>query len=717
MSHDGEYQYLAEQNESTMVRDVSDSHADQTHLLPPAPPAIVTPMKIFPLESPPSSAKHFHHMDTQSKRMDRQAELEELRNKGLAKNLRKDLDHADALLMTGDDFFQEQQQLQRKWKEQQQASIAELHKYRGQKVEPAQVTKKFQSPVQQHRHTTSGSTAAGLSEMDNFFHQQRKLNNNWKKQQQDSMLYLHTYRGGAPVADGKPVVVSPTAVDTVESKRGRPGSVICNILVRQVSLVEAISIPLPESPVNERHTSRTMLPRMDFGDDSDMRPTLVTDDCDWKHSVAASEVTTTATLLSIVNGDSESMAVIMHDRPREEDTTTREVVGIECEAAEVKTELFVRANDGGDIQVDATDAANKEQHDQVDYTKLPHVEGDIPSETDTLAIAQTIFSMTNADKFAGMYHELQRGNLSVDSVGATDDGFNGDGCHRSDLIVDLTQSTNEYKGEPGKWCGDVMREGEGVVTSELLENSIDIDEENDGLPVVCNDTTCTGSTRIDKVGHDTRDAIASAHILAHVASEIDHISGITIPASIEVIAADSFVAHEKPVPTLPKGSKLAALSSREKPINPKSKWSAISQVKPNCRVVSTLTMNSNRISRAPLVVKRTPTLICQPRSVSPKKVIPLYKRPSIQQAVTLDSPICNQKWIPCLHNSRAGCERCLYHASAEEKIKFETEGRHYLIFLTKGGCSDCNMFPRNRDEKPARLCRKCFYDTHRLGKR
>jgi hypothetical protein len=27
------------------------------------------------------------------------------------------------------------------------------------------------------------------------------------------------------------------------------------------------------------------------------------------------------------------------------------------------------------------------------------------------------------------------------------------------------------------------------------------------------------------------------------------------------------------------------------------------------------------------------------------------------------------------------------------------------------------MFPRNRDEKPARLCRKCFFDTHRLGKR
>ena len=669
MSHSGEF--LGENKESTMVRDVSSSPTDRTHLLQPAPPAIGTPMNNFPLESPPSSAKHFHHIDTQSKRMDRQAELEELRNKGLAKNLRKDLDQADAVLMTSDDFFHEQQQLQRKWKEQQQASMADLHRYRGHQVDAAQVTKKFQNSPQQHRHTTSGSTDAGLSEMDSFFHQQCKINKEWKKQQQDSMLYLHTYRGEAPVADEKPVVVSPTAV---ESKHACPGSGICNILERQVSPVEGMSIPLSESLI---------LPRMDSRDDSDMLPALATDDCNWKQNVAALEVNTASTLLPILNTDTESMAVIVKDERPLVDDINREVVVIESVAAEGKTELLFRANDDKGIQVDATDVAEDEQSDQVDSANLPHVEGGMPSETECLPFTAINFSTTNTGKL---------------------------------VIIESAESTNKCRdAESGKWCGDGIREGENAVTAELLQHSIDIDEENDGLPVVRNDATCTGSTRIDKVSHDATDTVASTHVLADGASEIDHIGGITIPASSgAVIAADSNVTHKNPAPA---SSKLVALSSRKKPINLISKWSETSLVKPNYCAFSSVSKKSNPISRAPLVVKRTPTLICRPRSVSPRKVVPLYKRPLIQQSVTLDSPICNQKWIPCLHSSRAGCERCLYHASAEEKIKFETEGRHYLIFLTKGGCSDCTMFPRNRDEKPARLCRKCFFDTHRLGKR
>jgi len=79
---------------------------------------------------------------------------------------------------------------------------------------------------------------------------------------------------------------------------------------------------------------------------------------------------------------------------------------------------------------------------------------------------------------------------------------------------------------------------------------------------------------------------------------------------------------------------------------------------------------------------------------------------------------CNNKqWIVDLHCSRTGCERCLRLASREDRKKFEEVGHHYRICRVRGGCSrSCKLFPRSKEELPIRLCRKCFYDTHHLGK-
>jgi hypothetical protein len=100
------------------------------------------------------------------------------------------------------------------------------------------------------------------------------------------------------------------------------------------------------------------------------------------------------------------------------------------------------------------------------------------------------------------------------------------------------------------------------------------------------------------------------------------------------------------------------------------------------------------------------------RGSSPKKRVPTYARREIARAGK-----CTEQWILDLHSTRDGCERCLHFASAKERRKFRQEGHHYRISSTRGGCiRTCPCFPRKEDEMPVRLCRRCFYDTHKLGK-
>lgn len=74
----------------------------------------------------------------------------------------------------------------------------------------------------------------------------------------------------------------------------------------------------------------------------------------------------------------------------------------------------------------------------------------------------------------------------------------------------------------------------------------------------------------------------------------------------------------------------------------------------------------------------------------------------------------SEQYIPNLHSTRGHCERCFSLASDAERAKFLDEGRHVRIMIVRGGCTrDCNAFPRGADEPPVRLCRKCYFDTHR----
>lgn len=103
-------------------------------------------------------------------------------------------------------------------------------------------------------------------------------------------------------------------------------------------------------------------------------------------------------------------------------------------------------------------------------------------------------------------------------------------------------------------------------------------------------------------------------------------------------------------------------------------------------------------------------------STPPLKAVPLYSRHPIDNKREVPA-ICKLQFIPDLHKSRAGCERCLYWASQDQRDKFEQTGHHFRIMMARGGCDrSCAVFPRESDEYPVRLCRKCFFDTHQFGK-
>lgn len=96
------------------------------------------------------------------------------------------------------------------------------------------------------------------------------------------------------------------------------------------------------------------------------------------------------------------------------------------------------------------------------------------------------------------------------------------------------------------------------------------------------------------------------------------------------------------------------------------------------------------------------------------KRVPLYFRRPARKPKKELGPICSARYVPNLHKTRDGCERCLHWASDAERTRFQIDGHHLRIMRVRGGCGrNCSIFPRNDDEFPVRLCKKCFFDTHR----
>jgi hypothetical protein len=80
-------------------------------------------------------------------------------------------------------------------------------------------------------------------------------------------------------------------------------------------------------------------------------------------------------------------------------------------------------------------------------------------------------------------------------------------------------------------------------------------------------------------------------------------------------------------------------------------------------------------------------------------------------------PVCDNPFLAKLHETRGFCQVCIYHLTGSDKMLFEKNGRHLCVNVAYGGCLDCQVFPpEDEDDDPVRLCRKCFFDTHKLHK-
>ncbi|VEU42209.1 unnamed protein product [Pseudo-nitzschia multistriata] len=79
--------------------------------------------------------------------------------------------------------------------------------------------------------------------------------------------------------------------------------------------------------------------------------------------------------------------------------------------------------------------------------------------------------------------------------------------------------------------------------------------------------------------------------------------------------------------------------------------------------------------------------------------------------------VCNNKFVYNLHPNCGPCDRCWALASPEEREKFEIRGSHLRIAKTRSGCDrTCTVFPsdiNDGDSEPVRLCRQCFFATHK----
>jgi hypothetical protein len=82
-----------------------------------------------------------------------------------------------------------------------------------------------------------------------------------------------------------------------------------------------------------------------------------------------------------------------------------------------------------------------------------------------------------------------------------------------------------------------------------------------------------------------------------------------------------------------------------------------------------------------------------------------------------EGPVCDNEYISKLHQTRGPCSVCLYYLSDTERAEHDKNGRHYRVNYTFGGCLDCQVFPNDEGEEPVRLCKKCFFDTHKQHKR
>jgi len=79
--------------------------------------------------------------------------------------------------------------------------------------------------------------------------------------------------------------------------------------------------------------------------------------------------------------------------------------------------------------------------------------------------------------------------------------------------------------------------------------------------------------------------------------------------------------------------------------------------------------------------------------------------------------VCKNKFVYNLHPRTGPCDRCWALASPEERDRYKVRGSSLRIAKTRSGCDrTCAIFPPDDDDDESssvRLCRQCFFATHK----
>lgn len=689
------------------------------------PVALVTPVKEQPDDLSSPSPNLIQHMDARSRALGRKAELEELRSKRLAKNIRRELNvgYCDSMPLSSaelTEFFLHQKEMQKEWRERQKDSIAYLHSYKNSTVASIQ-----SSPPNEKQHAFS---ASGYSEIDVFHQKLKESEQEWRRQQKDSIEYLHSYRDDGTASTGdeqsvRPALITPSRTSLVEEENEADMSFAFDELQKALEdrFILAVNCPLPDSPLLSPSVQNT-----NFDFDEGAVPGLSLSNTDATLAGARNvDIICSASIAGNISSTSQEDATYdmrQKGTPEERESASLNVLDVSDSLVEDSRHSAAKddPNEIHDIQetdlpADPHDGTNDE-YAEVEQVSLDDNNAD-PGVGGCLDVLPVITVLTQPEvRGTGKDVTVQQGKpvpptgdlIESDIVSDVKDALmitdqHAPGDHEMSTVKE-NETEKEANREANTWT---------PATSELCDvcasMSVDIKEVDelvaDTFPDISTDNV---SDILDEL-LEVEDGGGRFERQVGVADETKKVCAlrgvrrcVTAPHALQSCKSELIV---EPQP----------ISSRTPPRQSAGKKCESKIVLPRKRMSKVDDLGANEgLPRFMRPISSTPERkIKNPMSMhSPKKRVPTYTRREIAK-----SQNCSRVWISDLHGTRDGCERCLHFASAKERQKFRDEGHQYRISSVRGGCvRECPCFPRKEDEMPVRLCRKCFYDTHKLGK-
>lgn len=626
------------------------------------------------------------------------------------------------------EFFLRKNRMDKAWRQEQRDSIAFLHTYRNKNA----------AVVSSHRSSSSKREFPSqqvYSEMDSFYLQQRVMEKEWKRQQKDSMAYLHNYRNNTLVggalkggeSNGNSTMVTPAG-----------SSDYCDYDIyaaiafheRQQLLEErlalAINCPLPPDSPELSSDVETIQPTEESSSpalDDSMTKLL---------EVAEHEPSSSSNTEEIYE---DSTTSIEEDYREEEEL---EVVMPDTPTTDVDGQIEIFEDSVPSSEVNSVCAEPARQVEAVPISEGIGLGGGITD--DVRGVEKS--SDHEVDEDDDLLDELLADDMSSanareEAHGDTGDELGADGELDPDTIEKVKQ--NEIDVDEDAKPADALDDEDNVIVDEMtyrtpekeatnglnefnrlveymspginhdnapdnLEELLQVEDENEALTSQAEGAPSTTKS----IPTDEDDAASDAQVNA-TKDTVRKPSDVS-PIPMSRIKSSKARATQLPqVPTTPPPRRRSN-RTESKIVPPQKRISATdgpretSDGKPHY-MKPTLSTPERRS-------KVTPSFYSPQRHESP-----LYSRRETPESFKLKANKCTNKWIPSLHSSRGGCERCLHFADEDERLKFQRDGHYYRICLVRGGCArSCPCFPRRPEQPPVRLCRKCFYDTHRLGK-